>query len=133
MTKYEVGQSATYTRTITDEAIRKFAEVTGDCNPAHLDEEYAKKSSFKARIAHGFLTGSMISKILGMDFPGAGTIYLSQSMKFLAPAYIGDTLTAKVVVDEYNEEKNRMKLLTTIHNQNNEIILTGEAVVLPPR
>lgn len=133
MARYEKGQSSTFTKKITDEEIRRFAEITGDCNPVHLDDEYAKNSPFKARIAHGFLTGAMISKILGMDFPGPGTVYLSQTMKFMAPAYLGDILTAEVVVEDFDEEKNRMKLITTIRNQNDKLILSGEAVVLPPK
>lgn len=133
MAEYKIGQTASYTRTITDEDVRAFAKVTGDENPVHLNDDYAKESRFGARIAHGFLTGAMISKILGMDFPGPGTVYLSQSMKFMGPAYIGDTLWATVTVTDYNKEKNRLTLLTQIVNQKAELILTGEAVVMPPQ
>ena len=133
MAEYYKGQTASYTKTVTDEDVRAFAKVTGDENPVHLNDAFAARSQFGARIAHGFLTGAMISKILGMDFPGPGTVYLSQSMKFMAPAYIGDTLWASVTVTDYNEDKNRLTLLTEIHNQKAELILTGEAVVMPPR
>ena len=132
MNRYKIGQSATYEKTITDADVRGFAEITGDKNPVHLDDEYASKSRFNKRIAHGFLTGAMISKILGMDFPGPGTVYLSQSMKFLAPCYIGENLKAVVTVTDINEEKKNMTLSTEIFNSDGTLILTGEAKVIPP-
>ena len=132
MNRYKIGQSATYEKTITDADVRGFAEITGDKNPVHLDDEYASKSRFNKRIAHGFLTGAMISKILGMDFPGPGTVYLSQSMKFLAPCYIGENLKAVVTVTDINEEKKNMTLSTEIFDSEGKLILTGEAKVMPP-
>ena len=132
MNRYKIGQSATYEKVITDADVRGFAEITGDKNPVHLDDEYASKSRFNKRIAHGFLTGAMISKILGMDFPGPGTVYLSQSMKFLAPCYIGENLKAVVTVTDINEEKKNMTLSTEIFNSEGKLILTGEAKVIPP-
>jgi len=133
MPQYRVGQSAVYKKTITEEDVNRFAEITGDINPVHLDEKYAETTPFKGKIAHGFLVGSMISKILGVDFPGPGTIYANQTMSFKAPAYIGDILEARVEVISYDEVKNKMVLGTEIKNHEGKIILTGEAVVFPPK
>ncbi len=91
-----VGARATHVRTIMDADIVRFAEVSGDRNPVHLDEDYAARSLFGQRVAHGFLTGSMISAMIGMELPGPGSIYLGQTLKFLAPVHIGDTVTVSV-------------------------------------
>jgi len=124
-----VGARATRERTITDADIKRFAEVSGDHNPVHLDEEYAARSPFGRRVAHGFLTGSMISAIIGMDLPGPGSIYLGQTMKFLAPVAIGDTVTVSVEVVAVREEKRILTLRTDAKNQDGVLVLTGEAVV----
>jgi 3-hydroxybutyryl-CoA dehydratase len=124
-----VGARATRVRTITDTDIVRFAEVSGDRNPVHLDEEYAARSPFGQRIAHGFLTGSMISALIGMDLPGPGSIYLGQTMKFLAPVRIGDTVTVSVEVIGVREEKRILTLRTDATNQEGVLVLTGEAVV----
>ena len=124
-----VGTRAKRERTITDADIVRFAEVSGDHNPVHLDEEYAARSPFGRRIAHGFLTGSMISALIGMDLPGPGSIYLGQTMKFLAPVYIGDTVTVSVEVIGVREEKRILTLRTDATNQDGVLVLTGEAVV----
>ncbi len=124
-----VGARATRERTITDADIVRFAEVSGDRNPVHLDEEYAARSPFGRRVAHGFLTGSMISAIIGMDLPGPGSIYLGQTMKFLAPVAIGDTVTVSVEVIGVREEKRILTLRTDATNQEGVLVLTGEAVV----
>src|SRR5437763_5449297 len=124
-----VGTRATRERTITDDDIVRFAEVSGDRNPVHLDEEYAARSPFGQRVAHGFLTGSMISAVIGMDLPGPGSIYLGQTLKFLAPVYIGDTVTVSVEVIGVREEKRLVTLRTDCTNQKGALVLTGEATV----
>ena len=124
-----VGARATRERTITDSDIVRFAEVSGDRNPVHLDEEYAARSPYGQRVAHGFLTGSMISAVIGMDLPGPGSIYLGQTLKFLAPVRIGDTVTVSVEVIGVREEKRLITLRTDCTNQNGTLVITGEATV----
>ena len=124
-----VGTRATRVRTITDADIVRFAEVSGDRNPVHLDEAYAARSPFGQRIAHGFLTGSLISAVIGMEMPGPGSIYLGQTLKFLAPVHIDDTVTVSVEVIGVREEKRLLTLRTDCTNQNGTLVLTGEATV----
>jgi len=124
-----VGARATRVRTITDSDIVRFAEVSGDRNPVHLDAAYAARSPFGERVAHGFLTGSMISAVIGMELPGPGSIYLGQTMKFLAPVCIGDTVTVSVEVIGVREEKRLITLRTDCINQDGTVVLTGEATV----
>ena len=124
-----VGTRAERIRTITDADIVHFADVSGDRNPLHLDAEYAAHSLFGKRIAHGFLTGSLISALIGMDLPGAGSIYLGQTLKFLAPVYIDDTITASVEVISIREDKRLVILRTDCINQDGKLVLTGEATV----
>ncbi len=124
-----VGARATHVRTITDADIVRFAEVSGDRNPVHLDEDYAARSLFGQRVAHGFLTGSMISAMIGMELPGPGSIYLGQTLKFLAPVHIGDTVTVSVEVIGVREEKRLITLRTDCTNQDGVLVLTGEATV----
>ena len=119
--------------TITEAMIKGFAEATGDNNPIHLDEAYAKGTLFKARVAHGMLQAGILSGILGMKFPGIGTIYLSQTLKFTKPVYIGDQITIRLKVLEINTEKNRLRLETVCNNQEKNAILIGEALVMPPK
>jgi 3-hydroxybutyryl-CoA dehydratase len=119
--------------TITEAMLKGFAEATGDNNPIHLDEAYAEGTFFKHRIAHGMLQAGILSGILGMEFPGIGTIYLSQTLKFTKPVYIGDKITFRLKVLEINTEKNRLRLETVITNQEEKTVLTGEALVMPPR
>ncbi len=126
----KVGDTASISRTITQEGIEKFAELTGDGNPVHLDEEFAKKTRFGRRIAHGMWGASLISAVLGTRLPGPGTVYLSQSMKFQAPVYAGDTITATVTVTKVREDKAILTLDTTCTNQDGKVILTGEAAAL---
>ncbi|MCT4606102.1 MAG: MaoC family dehydratase [Marinisporobacter sp.] len=125
----EIGQTASLSKTITNEDIIQFATISGDRNPIHIDDHFALKSRFKKRIAHGMLTSSLISAVLGTELPGANTLYLSQNMKFLAPAYIGDELTASVEVMEKRDEKKLIILKTIVKNQSGNKILTGQAVV----
>ncbi|HBV98186.1 MAG: hypothetical protein JL50_00245 [Peptococcaceae bacterium BICA1-7] len=125
----KVGDSASYTRTIGEEEVALYAKITGDSNSVHLDEEYARNTIFKGRIAHGMLVSGLISTVLGTILPGLGTIYLSQSLKFLAPVRLGDTVTATVRVVEINREKKRARLETVCTNQLGKEVVAGEAVV----
>jgi len=129
----KVGQTARFSKTITEADIILFAGVTGDLNPAHVDEEYAKKTFFKTRIAHGMLTASFISTVIGTMLPGPGTVYLSQEVRFLAPVKIGDTVSAVVEIAEIRPEKKRIWLKTTCTNQDGTVVVDGKAVVSPPR
>jgi 3-hydroxybutyryl-CoA dehydratase len=126
-----VGDSAEFTKTISESDIYLFAGVTGDLNPFHINEEYAKKTYFKGRIAHGMLLAGFISNVVGCYLPGPGAIYVKQELKFLAPARIGDTITAKATVTEVMADKNRVVLQTTCTNQNGDVVLDGQAVVSP--
>ncbi len=126
----ELGQSAELNRTITEEDIRIFAELSGDHNPIHIDEEFAKNTIFKGRIAHGILSTAFISTLLASDLPGPGSIYLSQSVVFKRPVRINDTLTAKVEVIEKIDDKQQIKLKTTCVNQDGKLIIDGEALVM---
>lgn len=125
----KTGDSASYTKTFSEEDVSLFARITGDHNSVHLDEEYARNTIFKGRVVHGMLTASLISTVLGTKLPGLGTIYLSQSLKFLAPVRMGDTVTATVQVVEVNEEKQKVRLETVCTNQLGIDVVTGEAVV----
>lgn len=127
-----IGDSASRTRTITHDDIALFAQVSGDDNPVHLDEDYAAETQFGKRIAHGMLTVGMISAILGNDLPGHGTIYLGQDVKFKAPVYIGDTVTATVECIKYREDRRIATFSTTITNQDGIVVVKGEAVVIAP-
>lgn len=129
-----VGQSAELSRTITESDVVLFAGITGDLNPAHMDEVAAGRSMFKGRIAHGMLTAGLISAVLGTRLPGPGTIYLSQSLRFTRPVRIGDTLTARVEIAELIAAKQRVRLTTTVRNQDGDPVLDGEALVMlePP-
>ncbi len=124
-----IGTRAALTRTITEDDILLFALVSGDHNPIHLDAEYAERSLFGKRIAHGFLIGSLISAVLGNELPGPGTIYLGQTLKFLAPIHIGDTVTVTVKVVEIREDKRIITLHTECTNQHGTAVLSGEATV----
>ncbi len=126
----EIGQTASYSKTITEEDINTFAILTGDRNPIHINEEKAERSVFGRRVAHGMLSASLISTVLGIYLPGEGVIYLSQNITFTKPVYIGDTVKARVVVtDIMNVEKGIYRLKTECLNQNEEIVIDGEAVV----
>ena len=128
----KVGDSAEISKTITDEDIRAFAELTGDRNPVHLDEEYAAGTRFGRRIAHGMLGASLISTLLASELPGRGAVYLSQSLRFVAPVYPGDTVTARAKVLRVREDKPVATLETVCVNQRGELLIEGEAVVLVP-
>ncbi len=127
-----IGQTYESKVTITEEMIERFAKATGDYNPIHLNEDYAKGTIFKTRVAHGMLQAGILSGILGMRFPGVGTIYLSQTMRFLKPVFIGDEVTFSLKVLELIREKNRVRIETVCTNQRGEAVLSGEALVMPP-
>jgi 3-hydroxybutyryl-CoA dehydratase len=127
-----VGQVHETSVAITEEMIERFAQATGDHNPIHVDEDYAKGTIFKARVAHGMLQAGILSGVLGTRFPGVGTIYLSQTLKFLKPVFIGDHITFRLKVVELLKEKNRIRLETVCINQKGETTLTGDALVMPP-
>lgn len=128
-----VGETAEFAKTISETDIYLYAGITGDFNPAHINVEYAKNTFFKTRIAHGMLAAGLISALLGTKLPGPGTIYLRQSLNFLAPVRIGDTITARVEIIEMLTEKNRVRFKTECVNQDGTAILDGEAVVSPPK
>lgn len=132
MDQIKIGDSASFTKTITESDVYTYAGITGDLNPAHINEVEAEKGIFKTRIAHGMLTAGLVSAVLGMQLPGPGTIYLGQELKFTKPVYFGDTITAKVEVTEVIKEK-ILKLKTTCTNQKGEVVLEGVASVMPPR
>jgi len=133
MAEIQVGDFAEFAKTISESDVYLFAGVTGDLNPAHLNQQEAEKGIFKSRIAHGMLSAGLISAVLGMYLPGPGTIYMSQTLKFTAPVKFGDTITARAEVTERNVEKNRLVLHTTCTNQDGKIVLDGEAMVMPPK
>lgn len=127
----KVGQTASFSKTISESDVYGFAGLVGDFNSVHLNQIEAEKSIFKNRVAHGMFIGSLISTVLGMKLPGSGTIYLEQNLKFKKPVYFGDTATATVTVKEIiNKLKGIYKLDTIVTNQNNEIVTDGYAIVI---
>lgn len=126
----KIGDQFTTTREVTDEVIRQFAEVSGDHNPIHLDEEFAAKTRFGKRIAHGMLSGAFISAVLGNEFRERKIVYLSQTMKFTAPTFIGDTITVTGTVTNIREDRGIVTLETICTNQNGEVTVKGEAAVM---
>lgn len=130
--EYTIGDSYSRSKTFTDDDIKRFADVTGDHNPVHLDEDYAATTMFGRRIAHGMLTASLISAVLANDFPGNGTIYLGQELKFKKPVFINDTITCTVTLTAINAERRILTLETVCTNQDEVVVLTGEARVIAP-
>jgi len=126
------GMSAVYTKTVTDADLARFADVSGDFNPVHMDPEYAKTTMFKGRIAHGMLSASFISTVLGTKLPGPGCIYLSQNLKFKAPVRPGDTVTAEVTVKAVDEARGRISV-DTICTVDGKPVIEGEATLMVPR
>jgi 3-hydroxybutyryl-CoA dehydratase len=129
----KIGDAAEFSKTISETDIYLYAGLSGDFNPAHVDEAYARKTYFKTRIAHGLIAAGLISAILGTQLPGPGTVYLKQELNFLAPVRIGDTISARVEVVEILPKKKRVRLKTTCSNQEGKVVLDGEALVSPPR
>ncbi|WP_342643039.1 MaoC family dehydratase [Rhodoligotrophos ferricapiens] len=126
-----VGMRASLSKVIDDEAIRAFADVSGDHNPVHLDDAFAASTRFKTRIAHGMLSASLISTVIGMQLPGQGTIYLSQSLNFRAPVHCGDEVTASVEITEIDQRRRRVTLACEV-KVGDVIVVDGEAKVLAP-
>ncbi|HWR19378.1 MAG TPA: MaoC family dehydratase, partial [Clostridia bacterium] len=133
MSELRLGDRAETVNHVTEETGVKFADVSNDNNPVHLDEAYASATPFKGRIAHGMLLAAYISAVLGNDLPGPGSIYVNQTLSFKAPVRYGDTITTTVEVVELIPERNRSKFKTTCTNQNGLIVLEGEATILPPK
>jgi 3-hydroxybutyryl-CoA dehydratase len=129
----EMGQTAFYTKTITEGDIFIFAGLTGDLNPIHIDENFAKNTKFKKRIAHGLVSVSLIGAAIGSELPGEGSVYVSQDVKFKSPVFPGDTITAKIEVIGMDAEKNRLTLKTTCENQDGLIVVDGTAVAMPAK
>jgi acyl dehydratase len=129
---FKVGDSATISKTFTDADVRTFADISGDHNPIHLSGDYAATTQFKRRIVHGILTSGLISAVLGMQLPGPGSIYLSQTLNFKAPVYLDDTITAMVTVSHIREDKPIITLETKCLNQDDKLVLEGEAVLFVP-
>ena len=128
----QLGDAAEFTKTVTETDVYLYAGITGDLNPAHINEEYARGTFFKGRIAHGMLGAGFISAVLGTRLPGPGTIYLSQELKFKAPVRIGDTITATCKVVEKDDAKRKLKLETIVANQEGKVIIEGAALVMLP-
>lgn len=129
----KIGDEAFQTKIITERDIELFGEVTNDYNPVHFDSEYASKTIFKKRISHGMLIGSLFSRVFGMDLPGEGSIYISQTLRFRRPVYIGDEIKALVTVTKMNIDKNRVYFDCIAYNQNGEKVVIGEAEMMPPK
>ena len=127
-----VGQRASYTKTVTERDIQLFAVISGDVNPVHLDEEYASTTPFEGRIAHGMITGALVSAALGMKLPGPGTIYLGQDLSFRKPVKIGDVLTVNLEVKEKRDDKRFVTIACEVENQRGETVALGDALVLAP-
>jgi len=127
-----IGDTASFTKTMSETDIYLFAGITGDLNPAHVDAVTAAEGMFKQRIAHGMLSGSFISTVLAMKLPGPGTIYLGQELSFRGPVFIGDTITAKVECTEKLKPRKWLKFKTTVTNQDGKLVVDGSATVIPP-
>src|SRR6185503_15498943 len=130
MPTLQPGDKASRTQAINDEMIRAFADLTGDTNPVHLDDAYAAGTRFGRRIAHGMIAAGLISAALANNLPGPGTVYLSQTLQFKGPVYPGDTITTTVEVKNVRPDKPLVTLSTVCTNQDNKVVLEGEAVVL---
>jgi acyl dehydratase len=128
-----IGDSAYQMKVITEQDIEMFGEVTNDKNPVHFDSEYASKTMFKKRISHGMLIGSLFSKVFGMDLPGEGSIYISQTLRFRRPVFLYDEIKAEVTVKELDVEKNRVYFDCIAYNQDGERVVVGEACMMPVR
>jgi 3-hydroxybutyryl-CoA dehydratase len=124
---FTIGEEATFTKIISDEDITTFSKISGDENPVHVNDAYAKGTMFGGRIAHGILVTGLISAVLGTMLPGPGAIYMSQQLRFLAPVRPGDEVTARAKVTEWDSEKGRITLLTEVTNQDGVTVITGEA------
>lgn len=133
ISEMKLGDSASFTKTVSEHDVYTYAGVSGDFNPAHVNEVEAQKGMFGKRIAHGMLSAGFISTVLGTQLPGHGTIYMGQELRFTKPVFFGDTITATVTVAELIPEKNRAILDTVCTNQNGEVVIKGKATVMPPK
>ena len=131
--RFSLGDSAEITKTITDADVQAFADLTGDHNPVHIDDAFAKTTRFGRRIAHGMLTASLISSVLANKLPGEGSVYLGQTLQFVKPVFPGDEIIARVTVKEIRDDKPIVKLETLCINQRSEVVIRGEATVLIQR
>lgn len=129
----EIGKTAYYTKTVTEHDVCAFAGVTGDMNPAHMSQTGAEAMGLPGRIAHGALTAGLVSAALGTKMPGQGCLYLSQNSKFVRMVCFGDTLTVRLEVIERDDVKKRVIIKTEVFNQNDELVLTGEAKMMPKK
>ena len=127
----QLNDSGSFTKTITEHDVFAFADASGDFNPLHIDEEYARRSRFGKRIAHGILMAGIISTVLGSEIPGIGTIFVELHIRFLKPVFFGDTITANAIVSQIMNPK-RVRLVVYCVNQNGEDVALGNAVVIPP-
>ena len=128
----QIGDTASFTREVSDHDVALFAKVSGDYNPIHLDAEYASKTLFNKRIAHGMLTGALISAAIASTLPGPGSIYLGQNIRFKAPVFLGDTVTVQLKITDKNAVKPWVTISTTVVNQENKLLAEGEATVVAP-
>lgn len=126
----KIGDKFSATKQITDAVVRTFAELSGDYNPIHLDEEFAAKTRFKKRIAHGMISGALISAVLGYEFKERKIVYLSQTMKFVAPVFIGDTVTATATISHIREDKPIVTIETVCTNQDGKTVVSGEGKIM---
>lgn len=129
----KIGDQASFSKTIAESDVYMFAGITGDMNPAHINKVEAENGLFHGQVAHGMLVASLISTVLGMQLPGPGTIYMGQELKFVYPVYLGDTITAKAVVESIDPVKKMIRMKTTCINQNGETVIEGYANARPPR
>jgi acyl dehydratase len=128
----KIGDSASTSKQFSDADVRDFAAISGDRNPIHLDDNYAAETQFKRRIVHGMLTSGLISAVLGMQLPGPGSIYLKQTLNFRAPVFIDDTIKAVVTVTHVRDDKPIVTLDTKCFNQDDTVVLDGEAILFAP-
>ncbi|MBX4264180.1 MaoC family dehydratase [Clostridium estertheticum] len=133
MKELNIGEKGSFEKTISESDVYLYAGITGDLNPAHINQREAETTMFKGRIAHGMLIAGFVSAVLGTKLPGPGTIYLGQELRFTAPVRFGDTIKAEVEVKEKFDEKNIVKLSTICTNQDGVVVLKGIATVMPPR
>jgi len=128
-----IGQTASFSKQVEEQDIQMFSAVSGDVNPVHLDEEFAAGTMFGERIAHGMLTGAVISAALAMELPGPGTIYLGQTLRFTKPVKIGDRITVHLEVTAMRDDKKFVTLACEVTNQDGKVVASGEAKVMPSR
>jgi len=133
LSQIHVGDSASRKKCFTEKDVLTFADVSSDCNPAHVDKDYPKTTMFKKQIVHGMLVGSLFSAIFGVDLPGLGSIYTKQSLKFIRPVYFDDEIEARVTVKAINQEKGRVVFDCVAKNQDGDTVIVGEAEIMPPK